>query len=173
SITHGLLNLAFMASIFFLLTPHWYIRKIITMRVWLGIAILLFVLNYFTNLFNYVPALSFFEKFELPNYLFHLIGIFFGSVTIILCLIFLVNFYYRLRENRTNRLYIFSAVGLFLLAATIFKVDYIFSSRYALQALPFVMIMGAYYGSDKQWAHLIRYAGILIGFVMYFSFRNI
>lgn len=137
-----LLYLNYILFILLLISPALFTLPGTKKTIWLFILLLsLIALNYFYEYSLYVPAQSVVEFFVDSR----LLRVISPPVIFIITLLFTRTFYYNAIIFREKEVVFFLLSATTLIGLSCIKITYGFSSRYAAQSLPLLIILGSYF----------------------------
>jgi hypothetical protein len=132
--------------------------------------VLISLLNLKTNLLSYTPLVYVARKMNLSNSNANLLSNLCGSGIILFGLYFLINSLMHLKERYEQKEFSFFMIALLLMAFSCSKITWGFSSRYAAQAIPLLVITGSYFYTSSKWNIARIIVGIAIGVVSLVSY---
>jgi hypothetical protein len=149
-----------------LIAPFFYVfpqkNKILILSV---SYILISILNFKIDFLSYTPLIFFARLMSLSDSAFHLLSNLCGSVIILFAFYFLINSIKHLAKRYLQRDFFFFMITLLLMAFSCSKITWGFSSRYAAQAIPLLVITASYFYRPSK-LNIIRItAGIIIGII--------
>lgn len=100
----------------------------------------------------------------------HVLSVLCGSAAVVLSLYFLLCMYNNLRQRRYPKELVFFSAASLLVAAACIKITWGFSSRYAAQAVPLLVLMGSYTYRNSKYNKVGILLGMIIGFICIFSY---
>ncbi|MBK8502200.1 MAG: hypothetical protein IPL46_08315 [Saprospiraceae bacterium] len=172
SFTHVLLSIGVTALIYAVINRQWFCALSRTSRNYLIWPVLvLLTVNYIFNILNYLPMQVLLSRLNLNEVTSYLLGSLMGSTLIILTVYFLWSFITRYVTTLDTGYRSASwAIVIILIGSGL--VSDLFSSRYAFQAIPFIFLTAGISRMPDNISTLLRIAGVFLGFVIYFAFRN-
>jgi hypothetical protein len=172
SFTHLFLSIGVTALIYLIINLHWFYPLRKTHRNYLMcFTLVLFIVNYMCNLLTYLPMQVLLSRFNLIEGTSYLLASLMGSALIILIVYFLWSFIFRYVANQETG-YRTAAWAIVIILIGSGLVSDLFSSRYAFQAIPFIFLTAGLSRSSDSISTFLRVAGIFLGFIIYFAFRN-
>lgn len=166
-----ILCLFYFAATMLLIAPCFYIfpkkNKILMLSV---SYVLVSLLNLKTNLLSYTPLVFLARKMHLSDSNANLLSNLCGSGIILFGLYFLVNSLLHLKERYQQKEFFFFMIALLLMAFSCSKITWGFSSRYAAQAIPLLVITGSYFYKSSKLNIIRIIAGIAIGIISLVSY---
>jgi hypothetical protein len=129
------------------------------------------LLNYKFQILSYTPLAYLIKKINLSDNQLQLLSGFLGSAILLAGLFFLLNSLWHLKNNYQKKEFVFFMVSLLLIAFSCAKITWGFSSRYAAQAVPLIIIIASYFYKPTASYNLIRIAaGVTIGIISILSY---
>lgn len=170
---HGMLAFAYGALVTFILAPEWFIFNKRILLFMLAAYALLLLANLTVVRFKYAP-LYFSLANVLPIAFMRLYPFIIVPVLAVIAAYFSVCSLVRAWQRRTDPFFLFLFLCAMLMLATNLKVMHLFSSRYAAQAAPFLVLLLLRYDKITYNKCLRAVAGMVIGFLSletYFHFH--
>ena len=165
-----LLCLAYFAIIFIIIAPRLFIipNKKETLLLLL-ICVLLAVVNYQFNVIKFLPIASIIIKIIPAQYL-PVAEVLCGAALVLLALFFLTALLRQLHKNAYPKELVFYSVAALLIAISCIKITWGFSSRYAAQAIPMLIPIGAYFFKKSNNNVYRIAAGVILGLISYATY---
>ncbi len=110
------------------------------------------------------------EKFVPSPGLIPLLEILFGALIPLISFYFLTTLYYRLQRAAFKRELLFYSAAMILIALSCIKITWGFSSRYAAQAIPLIILTGSYFYKPSKYNSIRISAGIVLGLLSVVSY---
>lgn len=170
---HGMLAFAYGALVTFILAPEWFIFNKRILLFMLAAYALLLLANLTVVRFKYAPLYFSLAK-VLPIAFMRLYPFIIVPVLAVIAAYFSVCSLVRAWQRRTDPFFLFLFLCAMLMLATNLKVMHLFSSRYAAQAAPFLVLLLLRYDKITYNKFLRAVAGMVIGFLSletYFHFH--
>lgn len=170
---HGMLAFAYGALVTFILAPEWFIFNKRILLFMLAAYALLLLANLTVVRFKYAPLYFSLAK-VLPIAFMRLYPFIIVPVLAVIAAYFSVCSLVRAWQRRTDPFFLFLFLCAMLMLATNLKVMHLFSSRYAAQAAPFLVLLLLRYDKITYNKCLRAVAGMVIGFLSletYFHFH--
>jgi hypothetical protein len=127
--------------------------------------------NYILNLLNYLPMQVLLSRLDLNEGTSYFLGSLMGTAVIILTAYFLWSFIWRYISSLDTRYRVASWAIVIILVGSGLASE-LFSSRYAYQAIPFIFLTAGISRIPDNINTYMRVAGMILGFMIYFAFRN-
>lgn len=179
--TNFILCACFTAMMVVLLSPRWF--AVIDWKQ-KNLKMIFFALvagNLLFNGFEFLPAKSVFNRIPSLTFLhmeqdtiLHLISLGFGTMAIVVSLIFLYALFLQIKRNN-GASYLFYGIAIVLILLSTIKITHTFSSRYAYQVLPFLLLMISNENRAKvaRWELILAIAGLGWGILSWISYQHI
>ncbi len=166
-----LICLAYYAIVFLIIAPGFYLKPGRKMKLMLWVSyILMTALNWKFPWITFMPLHSFAEKiFTLPQ-VYTSASIFLGAALAWIGCYFLLNLLIQLHRKGYQKYLLFFSIGLILIAVSCSKITWGFSSRYAAQAIPLLVLSGSYFRKESVLANVLLVSGVVIGLVSLISY---
>ena len=126
-------------------------------------------INMASNWIELLPVKPFLIKILTPGQA-HILSVLCGSAVVVLSLYFLLCIYNNLQQQQYPKELLFFTGASLLVAAACVKITWGFSSRYAAQALPLLVLMGSYTYRNSKYNFAGILLGVLIGFICIFTY---
>jgi len=170
SIFHFWMGLGYLSLISFIISPKFFIKitnkKLICM-VALSLAVI--SVNYVTQWVYYMPMVTFFYKF-IPWPVATFFASVFASILVISGGYYLVSCVVRSYENKHDVLFLFFTLSALVIAFTSIKITHQYSSRYAFQSVPFIILQLSRFQTYNFYSILRICAGISIGIISLYTY---
>lgn len=141
-----------------------------TLLKWsIGLAIII-VSNFIFNWIELLPAKPWLEKIITNQKLIYTASNLCGSAAIFMGLYFMICLYNNLRRMHYPKELVFFTGALLLVAAACVKITWGFSSRYAAQAVPLLVLIGSFTYKNSKYNLAGILIGILIGLMSLFTY---
>lgn len=168
-IFHGLLAFGYAYILFILIAPSWISVTHLKSKCLILIGVC--SINYFLIKIQFLPIMSL-SKAYLSSNLQEAFSLIFASCIIFLGILFLINCFNYLKQKQYNSLDLFFVLSMILILSTSAKVTHQFSSRYVVQAVPFIVLISR----DNQKLNLLKLlltaSGIILGLLTLNSYFN-
>jgi hypothetical protein len=166
---YSLICLAYFAIIFIIIAPGVFMLPSKREAVILVVAFVsLFVINFRFGLIQYLPLKAVFHRIA-PTLTTQLASLF-GAFLMLFALFFLLSLCKQLQGKKYSKELVFFSLSALLIAMSCVKITWGFSSRYAAQAIPMLIPIGAYfYGTNSLRIWRIA-AGIILGLLSFASY---
>ena len=130
------------------------------------------VANFIFNWIELLPAKPWLEKIITNSGLIYTASNLCGSAAIFLGLYFMICVYNNLQQMHYPKELVFFTAALLLVAAACIKITWGFSSRYAAQAIPLLVLIGSFTYKNSKYNLAGISIGILIGLMSLFTYFN-
>jgi hypothetical protein len=170
-IDYFILCVFYFAVSMFLIAPNFYsYPKKNKVLMFTGTCLLIIIINQICNFLSYIPFLSTTEKIIPSNLNKQLVANLSGSSIILFALHFLVNCFMHIAKQQLSKEFSFFIIALLLMAFSCSKITWGFSSRYAAQAIPLLIITGSYFYKPSKINVVRIIVGIAIGIISLISY---
>jgi len=167
---HFWLGLGYLSLITFLVAPRFFLTlNFKKHELLIPFVIGLLSLNIYFEWFTYLPMVSFFEQNFNPS-ISKCISSVSASILILLGLYYTYSCLCQIYNNRTNGIFVFISVAILLIAFTSIKITHQYSSRYAFQAAPFIVLQLSRFQEHNTFATFRILLGILLGWISLYSY---
>jgi hypothetical protein len=136
---------------------------------WIICGAIIAAINFTTNWIELLPVKPFLIKILTPGQA-HILSVLCGSAVVVLSLYFLLCMYNNLQQRQYPKELLFFTAACLLVAAACVKITWGFSSRYAAQAVPLLVLMGSYTYRNSKYNMVGLLLGVIIGFICIFSY---
>lgn len=165
-----LLCLAYFAIIFIIIAPRLFVvaNKRETLLLLL-IYVLLVVVNYQFSVIKFLPFTSIIIKI-IPSQYIPVAEVLCGAALVLLALFFFTALLRQLHKNAYPKELVFYSVAALLIAVSCMKITWGFSSRYAAQAIPMLIPIGAYFFKRNNTNVYRIAAGVILGLISFATY---
>ena len=136
---------------------------------WIAGGCIIAAVNFATGWIELLPVRPFLVKILSPGQA-RILSLLFGSTAVVLSLYFLCCIYNNLQQQRFSKEFLFFSAACLLIAAACVKITWGFSSRYAAQAVPLLVLMGSYTYRRSKYNMAGVLLGVIIGVICIFSY---
>lgn len=171
---HFILSACFAGLIVLLLCPQWFLQLKNYIKH-LGIIFFILILfNLGLDFYSFLPAKSVFNRFLAENQQ-AIVANLFGSLAILITMIFLFNLLLKALKHKNDWTYLFYVSAILIILLTAIKTTHIFSSRYPFQALPFFLLLleRENFSKKYKWEFILGALGISWGIITWLSYQHI
>lgn len=165
------LCIAYYCIAFLIIAPGFYRipqkREIIMYSVFY---LILAFINYKFEFIHFFFLRFIIEKFVPSPDLIPLLEILFGAALPLLGFYFLATLYHQLQRAAYKRELVFYSAAMILVALSCIKITWGFSSRYAAQAIPLLILTGSYFYKPSKYNSLRITAGVILGLLSVISY---
>jgi hypothetical protein len=164
------LSLFYFAVVMVLIAPAFYqlSLKKYSMAI-MVVCIVITVFNYYNNI-AFLPVRTIAEKILKVPAVIKFTGSFFATAIFVVAIIFLANSLLHLIKRFKDNRFVFLMIAALVIAASVSKVTWGFSSRYPAQAIPFLVLVGSYFYKPLKWNIYLVVAGVVTGIISLVSF---
>jgi len=165
-----LLCLAYFSIIFILIAPGLFILpgKRQTLLLLLTY-ILLVAVNYQLGVIKFLPVTSLIIKIIPAQYI-PIAEVLFGAGLALMAIYFLASLFRQLHSKAYPKELVFFSVTALLIAFSCIKITWGFSSRYAAQAIPMLIPIGAYFFKKNNYSVYQIAAGVILGLMSFATY---
>lgn len=165
------LCIAYYCIALFIISPRFYrIPKKKEIILYIAVYLLLVLLNYKFQFIHFFFLRFIIEKFIPSPDLIPLLEILFGAVMPLVGFYFLATLYYQLQRAAFKRELLFYSAAMILIALSCVKITWGFSSRYAAQAIPLLVLTGSYFYKPSKYSSIRIATGVILGLLSVVSY---
>ncbi|MBS1565272.1 MAG: hypothetical protein JST39_12840, partial [Bacteroidetes bacterium] len=162
----GLLCLAYFAVCMLIIAPGLY--RLPSRRegaIWTGIFVGILAANLFFDWMPWLPLEGIVRRWITSPTLLHIVASISGAAMVLFSFFFMVSAARRLFDKKRQPESIAFFLALLAIALACIKITWGFSSRYAAQAIPLLLLLGGYFREQSPWRIPRVLAGIALGLV--------
>jgi len=165
------LCIAYYSIALFIIAPGFYRRpKKKEIIMYTLLYLILALINYKFEFIHFFFLRFIIEKFVPSPDLIPLLEILFGAALPLLGFYFLTTLYQQLHRAAFKRELIFYSAAMILIALSCVKITWGFSSRYAAQAIPLLILTGSYFYKSSKYSTIRIAAGVILGLLSVVSY---
>lgn len=165
------LCIAYYCFALFIIAPGFF-RKLQKREIimYIILYLILALINYKFELIHFFFLRFIIEKFIPSPDLIPLLEILFGAALPLLGFYFLATLYHQLQRTAFKRDLVFYSAVMILIALSCVKITWGFSSRYAAQAIPLLILTGSYFYKPSKYNSIRITAGVILGLLSVVSY---
>lgn len=154
----------------FILNPAFVMDIVISnYKKYIQLLVITLFFNFSFKIMVFFPGESIINFIGLKN---NIIGLLFGSIAIAITFI-ISNIMLKLKDVSDNRYKYFAIINIIIILLSTIKVNYIFSTRYALMTLPFLVMLMDFPYRKVKYDNLVLLSSYIVGIFGYFAFKEI
>lgn len=165
------LCIAYYCIALFIIAPGFYrIPQKREIVMYIVLYLILAFINYKFEFIHFFFLRFIVEKFVPSPDLIPILEILFGAALPLLGFYFLATLYHQLQRAAFKRELVFYSAAMILIALSCVKITWGFSSRYAAQAIPLLILTGSYFYKPSKYNSIRISAGVILGLLSVVSY---